>query len=181
MTMLRKLFWTQTFLQATNASRTDTQRHRHSPGRIDTHTSPLLLVLSPAGASFLCRSARNLSARASFVSLRRVAAALWGAASLSLSCCGLYRDSLSRLRLHSEWSSVSRIEFGSIDPNGRLFMCDSMHETAATPSVPLATAVVAMCVWVFSKTMYLDRQRYTVLWPFTISRPNTRTKTIFPH
>ena len=66
-------------------------------------------------------------------------------------CCGLYRDSLSRLRLHSELSSVSRIEFGSIDPNGRLFMCDSMHETAATPSAPLATAVVAMCVWVFQK------------------------------
>ena len=41
-----------------------------------TTQSPLLLVLSPAGASFLCRSARNLSARASFVSLRRVAAAL---------------------------------------------------------------------------------------------------------
>ena len=57
MTMLRKLFCNQTYLQATNASRTDTQRHRHSPGRIDTHTSPLLLVLSPAGASFLCRSA----------------------------------------------------------------------------------------------------------------------------
>ena len=55
-----------------------------------TTQSPLLLVLSPAGASFLCRSPRNLSARASFVSLRRVAAALWGAASLSLSCSGLY-------------------------------------------------------------------------------------------
>ena len=51
MTMLRKLFCNQTFLQATNASRTDTQRHRHSPGRRDTHTSPLLLVLYPAGAS----------------------------------------------------------------------------------------------------------------------------------
>ena len=61
---------------------------------------------------------------------------------------------------------VSWIEFGSIDPNGRLFMCDSMHETAATPSVPLAT--VAMCVRVFSKTMYLDRQRYTVLWPYLV-------------
>ena len=51
MTMLRKLFCNQTFLQATNARRTDAQRHRHSPGRIDTHTSPLSLVLSPAGAS----------------------------------------------------------------------------------------------------------------------------------
>ena len=27
--------------------------------------------------------------------------------------------------------------------------------------------------------MYLDRRRYTVLWPFKISRPNTRTKAIF--
>ena len=29
---------------------------------------------------------------------------------------------------------------------------------------------------VFSKTMYLDRQRYTVFWPYTICRPNTKTK-----
>ena len=60
------------------------------------------------------------------------------------------------------------------DPNGRLFMCDSMHETAATPSVSLAA--VAMCLCVFSKTIYLDRQRYTVFWPYTICRPNTKTK-----
>ena len=53
-------------------------------------------------------------------------------------------------------------------------MCDSMHETAATPSVSLAA--VAMCVCVFSKTMYLDRQRYTMFWPCSICRPNTKTK-----
>ena len=46
-------------------------------------------------------------------------------------------------------------------------MCDSMHETAATPSVSLAAVeivslVAVVCVCVFSKTMYLDRQRYTV-------------------
>ena len=51
MTMLRKLFCNQTFLQATNALRTDRQRHRHSRGRIDTHISRLSLVLSPAGFS----------------------------------------------------------------------------------------------------------------------------------
>ena len=34
-----------------NARRTDTQRHRHSPGRIHTLTSRLSLVMSPAGAS----------------------------------------------------------------------------------------------------------------------------------
>ena len=78
--------------------------------------------------------------------------------------------------------AVSRIEFGSIDPNGRLFMCDSMHETAATPSVSLAAvefvslAAAAMCGCVFSKTMYLDSQRYTVFWPYTVCRPNTKTK-----
>ena len=38
MTMLRKLFSNQTFFQATNARRTDRQRHRHSRGRIYTHT-----------------------------------------------------------------------------------------------------------------------------------------------
>ena len=32
------------------------------------------------------------------------------------------------------------------------------------------------CTAVFSKTMYLDRQRYTVFWPYTICRPNTKTK-----
>ena len=57
-----------------------------------------------------------------------------------------------------------------------------MHETAATPSVSLAAvaivslAAVAMCVCVFPKTMYLDRQRYTVFWPYTICRPHTKTK-----
>ena len=30
-----------------------------------------------------------------------------------------------------------------------------------------------LCVF---KTMYLDRQRYTVFWPYTICRPNTKTK-----
>ena len=42
----------------------------------------------------------------------------------------------------------------SIDPNGRLIMSDSIHETAATPSVSLAAVVkrtllfvcVALCV-----------------------------------
>ena len=53
-------------------------------------------------------------------------------------------------------------------------MCDSMHETAATLSVSMAA--VGMCVCVFSKTMYLDRQRYTVFWPYTVCRPNTKTK-----
>ena len=43
---------------------------------------------------------------------------------------------------------------------------DSIHQTAATPSVSLAA--VAMCVCVFSKTMYLDRERYTVFWPYTV-------------
>ena len=101
MTMLRKSFATKLFLQATNARRTDTQRHRHSPGRIHTHLASLACVVSCWRlVAFLCRFARNLSARASSVSLLRVAAALWRAASLSLSCCGLYRDSLSRLRLH---------------------------------------------------------------------------------
>ena len=33
-----------------------------------------------------------------------------------------------------------------------------------------------MCGCVFSNTMYLDRQRYTVFWPYTICRPNTKTK-----
>ena len=69
-----------------------------------THTH-LASVASDASCwrlvASLCRFARNLSARASSVSLLRVAAALCRAASLSLSCCGLYRDSLSRLRLHS--------------------------------------------------------------------------------
>ena len=44
-------------------------------------------------------------------------------------------------------------------------MCDSMHETAATPSISLAAvaivslAAVAMCVCVFSKTTrYVFRQ-----------------------
>ena len=31
--------------------------------------------------------------------------------------------------------------------------------------------VLLLCV------MYLDRQRYTVFWPYTICRPNTKTKT----
>ena len=53
-------------------------------------------------------------------------------------------------------------------------MSDSIHETAATPSVSLAA--VAMCVCVFSKTMYLDSQRYTVFWPYTVCRPNTKNK-----
>ena len=149
----RKLRWrccensiaTKLCLQATNARRTEKHTDRHSPGRIHTHLPSLACVVSCWRlVAILCRFARNLSALASSVSLLRVAAALWRAASLSLSCCGLYRDSLSRLRLHSVWSSVSRIELGSIDPSGRLLMCDSMHETAATPSVSLAT--VAMCV-----------------------------------
>ena len=56
---------------------------------------------------------------------------------------------------------------------------DSIHETGATPSVSLAAVVTRtlLCVCVFSKTMYLDRQRYTVFWPYTICRPNTKTKT----
>ena len=37
-----------------------------------------------------------------------------------------------------------------------------------------ATPCLYCCV--FSKTMYLDRQRYTVSWPYTICRPNTKTK-----
>ena len=45
----------------------------------------------------------------------------------------------------------------------------------ATPCYA-SLAAVAMCVCVFSKTMYLDRQRYTVFWPYTICRPNTKTK-----
>ena len=45
----------------------------------------------------------------------------------------------------------------------------------ATPCYASLTAV-AMCVCVFSKTMYLDRQRYTVFWPYTVCRPNTKTK-----
>ena len=98
MTMLRKLFRNQTFLQAINANRTDTQRHRHSPGRIHTHLASLAcdvscwrLVASLCRSArslcvcvvscwrlvaFLCRFARNLSARASSVSHLRVAAAL---------------------------------------------------------------------------------------------------------
>ena len=32
------------------------------------------------------------------------------------------------------------------------------------------------CTAVFLKTMYLDRRRYTVFWPYTICRPNTKTK-----
>ena len=38
MTMLRKLICNQTFLLATNGRRTDTERHRHIQGRIETHT-----------------------------------------------------------------------------------------------------------------------------------------------
>ena len=34
--------------------------------------------------------------------------------------------------------------------------------------------LVLLCVF---KSMYLDRQRYTVFWPYTICRPNTKTKT----
>ena len=33
-----------------------------------------------------------------------------------------------------------------------------------------------LCVCVFSKTMYVDRHRYTVFWPYTVCRPNTKTK-----
>ena len=61
------------------------------------------------------------------------------------------------------------MEFGSIDPNGRLFMCDSMHETAATPSVSLAAvaivslAAVAMCVCVFKNYVFRQAKVYRVL------------------
>ena len=74
--------------------------------------------------------------------------------------------------------SVSRIEFGSIDPNGLLIMSDSIHETAATPSVSLAAVVTRtlLCMCVFSKTMYVDRHRYTVFCPYTVCRPNTKSK-----
>ena len=39
-----------------------------------------------------------------------------------------------------------------------------------------ATPCYASHHCVFSKTMYLDRQRYTVFWPYVICRPNTKTK-----
>ena len=47
------LFCNQTFLQPTNARRTDTHTRIHTPqdGYTHTHTSPLSLVLSTAGAS----------------------------------------------------------------------------------------------------------------------------------
>ena len=77
MTMLRKLFCNQICLRATNASRTERQRHRHSRGRIHPHLASLACVVSCWRlVAFLCRFARNLSALASSVSLLGVAAAL---------------------------------------------------------------------------------------------------------
>ena len=40
--------------------------------------------------------------------------------------------------------AVSRIEFGSIDPNERLIMSESIDETAGTPSVLLAAVTLSM-------------------------------------
>ena len=40
--------------------------------------------------------------------------------------------------------AVSRIEFGSIDPNERLMMSESIDETAGTPSVLLAAVTLSM-------------------------------------
>ena len=62
-------------------------------------------------------------------------------------------------------------------------MSDCIHETAATPSVSLAVVVrgTLLCVCVFSRTMYLDRQRYTVFWPYTVCRPHTKTNIIRTH
>ena len=36
--------------------------------------------------------------------------------------------------------------------------------------------LLLLSVCVFSKAMYLDRQRYTVIWPYTVCRRNTKTK-----
>ena len=85
-------------------------------------------------------------------------------------------------------------------------MCDSMHETAATPSVSLAT-IVSMCVCIFKNYRYVFRQakvyralativsmcvcvfknyRYVfrqaeVYRALAVYVPYTKTKTIFPH
>ena len=55
-------------------------------------------------------------------------------------------------------------------------MCDSMHETAATPSVSLAAVAMYVRVCVFKNYVYVGRQRYTVFWPYTVCRRNTKTK-----
>ena len=46
-------------------------------------------------------------------------------------------------------------------------MCDSMHETAATPSVSLAA--VAMCVWVFKNYVFRQAKVYRVLAVYDLS------------
>ena len=76
--------------------------------------------------------------------------------------------------------------FGFISPRTAVThdsIHDSIHETAATPSVSLAAVVTRtlLCVCVFSKTMYLDRQRYTVFWPYTVCRPHTKTNITRTH
>ena len=59
--------------------------------------------------------------------------------------------------------SVSRIEFGSIDPNGRLIMSDSINEAAGTPSVSLAVVVTRTTL---STTLSMRQQlRPPFRWP----------------
>ena len=60
MTMLRKLFCNQTFLQPTNARRTDTDTRIHSPGRIHAHTQA---AGEPAERSYEAPAGDNTSER----------------------------------------------------------------------------------------------------------------------
>ena len=68
---------TKLCLHTTNARRTEKHTDRHSAGRIHTHLASLACVVSCWRlVACLCRFAHNLSARASSVSLLRVATAL---------------------------------------------------------------------------------------------------------
>ena len=107
------------------------------------------LARSPRSVGFPC----GLPSRSSTQSCRRTPAKCCHAAG----CIGTpYPVCVCTL-----CEALSRIELGSIDPNGRLLMCDSMHETAATPSVSLAT--VAMCVCVLKNYVFRQTKVYRVL------------------
>ena len=87
----------------------------------------------------------------------------------------------SNLGFHKETGSRREAAASGSPPHAQqsrttLFTTLSMRQQLRPPFRWPQLSHARCCACVFSKTMYLDRQRYTVFWPYTICRPNTKTK-----
>ena len=101
---------------------------------------------------------------------------LGGGCSLIHSNVGFYKETGSRREAAASGSPPHAQQSRTT-----LFTTLSMRQQLRPPFRWPQLSHARCCACVFSKTMYLDRQRYTVFWPYTVCRPHTKTKITRTH